>query len=42
MSLTVCEVLLPSAHFGGESTLPSLYEMSNVQVLAKSALDEDD
>ena len=42
MSLTVCEVLLPSAKFNGESTLPSLYEMSNVQYLAESRLDEDD
>ncbi len=42
MSLTVCEVLLPSAKFNGESTLPSLYEMSNVQGLTRSALDEDD
>ena len=42
MSLTVCEVLLPSARLGGESTLPSLYEMSNVQGLTRSALDEDD
>ena len=42
MSLTVCEILLPSAHFNGESTLPSLYEMSNVQGLTRSALDEDD
>ena len=42
MSLTVCEVLLPSARFNGESTLPSLYEMSNVQGLTRSALDEDD
>ena len=42
MSLTICEVLLPSARFNGESTLPSLYEMSNVQGLTRSALDEDD
>ena len=42
MSMTICEVLLPSAHFNGESTLPSLYEMSNVQGLTRSALDEDD
>ena len=42
MSLTVCEILLPSAKFNGESTLPSLYEMSNVQGLTRSALDEDD
>ena len=42
MSMTVCEVLLPSAHFNGESSLPSLYEMSNVQGLTRSALDEDD
>ena len=42
MSMTVCEVLLPSARLGGESTLPSLYEMSNVQGLTRSALDEDD
>ncbi len=42
MSLTVCEILLPSARFNGESTLPSLYEMSNVQGLTRSALDEDD
>ena len=42
MSLTICEILLPSARFNGESTLPSLYEMSNVQGLTRSALDEDD
>lgn len=42
MSMTICEVLLPSAGFNGESTLPSLYEMSNVQGLTRSALDEDD
>ena len=42
MSLTVSEILLPSARFNGESTLPSLYEMSNVQTLAHSDLDEDD
>ncbi len=42
MSMTVCEVLLPSARLNGESTLPSLYEMSNVQGLTRSALDEDD
>ena len=42
MSMTVCEILLPSAKFNGESTLPSLYEMSNVQGLTRSALDEDD
>ena len=42
MSFNVCEVILPSAKFNGESTLPSLYEMSNVQALTKSALDEDD
>ena len=42
MSLTICEILLPSAKFNGESTLPSLYEMSNVQGLTRSALDEDD
>lgn len=42
MSLQICEVLLPSAHFNGESTLPSLYEMSNVQGLTRSELDEDD
>ncbi len=42
MSMTVCEVLLPSAGFNGESTLPSLYEMSNVQGLTRSSLDEDD
>ncbi len=42
MSLTVSEVLLPSANFNGESTLPSLYEMSNVQGITKSNLDEDD
>ena len=42
MSLTICEVFLPSARFNGESTLPSLYEMSNVQELTHSALDEDD
>ena len=42
MSLTVHPVILPSANFNGESTLPSLYEMSNVQYLAESRLDEDD
>ena len=42
MSLIICDVLLPSARFNGESTLPSLYEMSNVQGLTRSALDEDD
>jgi len=42
MSLTVHTVTLPSAKFNGESTLPSLYEMSNVQHLAESRLDEDD
>ncbi len=42
MSLTVSEILLPSANFNGESTLPSLYEMSNVQNLTMSTLDEDD
>lgn len=42
MSLTVSEILLPSANFNGESTLPSLYEMSNVQGLTHSDLDEDD
>lgn len=42
MSMTVREIVLPSAHIGGESTLPSLYEMSNVQALTRSTLDEDD
>lgn len=42
MSLTVCEILLPSAKFNGESTLPSLYAMSNIQNLTHSSLDEDD
>ncbi len=42
MSLTISEILLPSARFNGESTLPSLYEMSNVQGLTQSDLDEDD
>ncbi len=42
MSMTVHTVTLPSAKFNGESTLPSLYEMSNVQYLAESRLDEDD
>lgn len=42
MSMTICEILLPSAHLGRESILPSLYEMSNVQQLTKSTLDEDD
>ena len=42
MSLTIHTVTLPSAKFNGESTLPSLYEMSNVQHLAESHLDEDD
>lgn len=41
MSLTVCEVVMPSADFGGASTLPSLYAMSNVQELSRSVLDED-
>lgn len=42
MSLTIHPVILPSAKLGGESTLPSLYEMSNIQHLAESRLDEDD
>lgn len=42
MSMQICKVLLPSAKFNGESTLPSLYEMSNVQGLTRSTLDEDD
>lgn len=42
MSLSVHSILLPSAHFNGESTLPSIYEMSNVQGLTRSELDEDD
>ncbi len=42
MSMTIAEIFLPSAHLGGESTLPSLYEMSNVQGLTQSDLDEDD
>ncbi len=42
MQLTVCEIILPSAHFNGESTLPSLYQMSNVQHITQSRLDEDD
>ena len=42
MSMRIVDVTLPSAHFNGESTLPSLYEMSNVQALAQSRLDEDD
>ncbi len=42
MSIQICEILLPSAHFGGESTLPSVYGMSNVQALTQSRLDEDD
>ncbi len=42
MSMRIVNVTLPSAHFNGESTLPSLYEMSNVQALTRSALDEDD
>ncbi len=42
MSMTIHPVILPSAKFNGESTLPSLYEMSNVQYLAESRLDEDD
>ena len=42
MSLKLQEILLPSAHFNGESTLPSIYEMSNVQGLTRSSLDEDD
>ena len=40
--LTVCKVAIPSADFGGESTLPSLYEMSNNQQMTKFNLDEDD
>ena len=31
MSMKIMEALMPSAHFNGESTLPSIYEMSNVQ-----------
>ncbi len=42
MSLTISEILLPSANFNVESTLPSLYAMSNVQNLTKLNLDEDD
>ncbi len=42
MSLEIQKILLPSAHFNGESTLPSIYEMSNVQGLTRSTLDEDD
>lgn len=42
MSMKIMEALMPSAHFNGESTLPSIYEMSNVQGLTRSALDEDD
>ncbi len=42
MSLTISEILLPSAKFNGESTLPALYEMNNVQALTHSDLDEDD
>lgn len=42
MSMCIVSVTLPSAHFNGESTLPSLYEMTNVQALTRSALDEDD
>ncbi len=42
MSLTVQAITIPSAHLGEESTLPSLYEMSNVQALTHSDLDEDD
>ncbi len=42
MSMTIHPVTLPSAKFNGESTLPSIYEMSNVQYLAESHLDEDD
>ena len=42
MSMRIVNVTLPSAHFNGESTLPSLYEMTNVQALTRSALDEDD
>ncbi len=42
MSLTISEILLPSANFNMESTLPSLYAMSNVQNLTKLNLDEDD
>lgn len=35
-------ITLPSADFNGESTLPSIAGVSNVQQMAKSALDEDD
>ena len=42
MSMTICEVVIPSSEIGGESTLPSIYSMSNVQLLTKSVLDEDD
>lgn len=42
MSLEVKNIILPSAHFGGESSLPSIYQMSNVQYLSNSKLDEDD
>lgn len=42
MSLEVKKIILPSAHFGVESSLPSIYQMSNVQYLSNSRLDEDD
>ncbi len=42
MSLTVKSLRLPSADIGNESTLPSLYEMANVQGLTRADLDEDD
>ncbi len=42
MSLSISEIILPSADFHGESTLPALSQMSNVQNLTRSTLDEDD
>lgn len=42
MALTLTKVCLPSADFHGESTLPTIYNMSNVQQLTKTTLDEDD
>ncbi len=42
MSLTFKKLKLLSADFNGESSLPSLANMKNVQTITKSSLDEDD
>ncbi len=42
MTLTIQTIVIPSAHFGDESVLPSLYNLANVQALTQSDLDEDD